>query len=57
MSFGALYCLVPWLWKKKALYSNALVEWHFWIVDARHRALHHVDVGRRHHAGLDVARL
>jgi cytochrome c oxidase cbb3-type subunit 1 len=21
---------VPWLWKKK-LYSNALVEWHFWI--------------------------
>lgn len=30
ISFGALYCLVPWLWKKK-LYSNALVEWHFWI--------------------------
>ncbi|MFN3230156.1 MAG: cytochrome-c oxidase, cbb3-type subunit I [Asticcacaulis sp.] len=31
VSFGALYCLVPWLWKKKKLYSNALVEWHFWI--------------------------
>jgi cytochrome c oxidase cbb3-type subunit 1 len=31
VSFGALYCLVPWLWKKKSLYSNALVEWHFWI--------------------------
>ncbi len=30
VSFGALYCLVPWLWKRK-LYSNALVEWHFWI--------------------------
>ena len=30
VSFGALYCLTPWLWKKK-LYSNALVEWHFWI--------------------------
>jgi len=30
VSFGALYCLVPWLWKKK-LYSNTLVEWHFWI--------------------------
>jgi cytochrome c oxidase cbb3-type subunit 1 len=30
VSFGALYCLVPWLWKKK-LYSNALVEWHFWL--------------------------
>lgn len=31
VSFGALYCLVPWLWKRKHLYSNALVEWHFWI--------------------------
>ena len=31
ISFGALYCLVPWLYKKKALYSKSLVEWHFWI--------------------------
>ncbi|MGA1342466.1 MAG: cytochrome-c oxidase, cbb3-type subunit I [Hyphomonas sp.] len=31
ISFGALYCLTPWLWKRKALYSNALVEWHFWL--------------------------
>ena len=31
VSFGALYCLVPWLWNKKKLYSNSLVEWHFWI--------------------------
>jgi len=31
VSFGALYCLTPWLWKRKSLYSNALVEWHFWI--------------------------
>ena len=31
ITFGALYCLVPWLWKKKALYSNRLVEWHFWL--------------------------
>ena len=31
VSFGALYCLVPWLWKKQRLYSNTLVEWHFWI--------------------------
>jgi len=31
ISFGALYCLTPWLWKRKALYSTALVEWHFWI--------------------------
>jgi cytochrome c oxidase cbb3-type subunit 1 len=31
ISFGAIYCLVPWLWKKERLFSNALVEWHFWI--------------------------
>jgi cytochrome c oxidase cbb3-type subunit 1 len=31
ISFGAVYCMVPWLWKKPRLYSNALVEWHFWI--------------------------
>ena len=22
---------MPWLWGKKELYSNRLVEWHFWI--------------------------
>ncbi|MFN3858035.1 MAG: cytochrome-c oxidase, cbb3-type subunit I [Caulobacter sp.] len=31
ITFGAVYCLVPWLWKKPGLYSNKLVEWHFWI--------------------------
>jgi cytochrome c oxidase cbb3-type subunit 1 len=31
ISFGALYCLVPWLWKRKGMYSRALIEWHFWI--------------------------
>ena len=31
VTFGAVYCLVPWLWKKQRLYSNAMVEWHFWI--------------------------
>jgi len=31
VSFGALYCLVPWLWRRKQLYSATLVEWHFWI--------------------------
>jgi cytochrome c oxidase cbb3-type subunit I len=30
VSFGALYCLVPWLWGK-SLYSLKLVNWHFWI--------------------------
>ncbi|WGM38316.1 cytochrome-c oxidase, cbb3-type subunit I [Caulobacter sp. NIBR1757] len=31
ISFGAIYCLVPWLWKKEKIFSNALIEWHFWI--------------------------
>src|SRR4029077_17074395 len=30
VSFGAIYCLVPWLWNRQ-LYSNKLVNWHFWI--------------------------
>jgi cytochrome c oxidase cbb3-type subunit 1 len=31
ITFGAIYCLVPWLWHRRALYSQRLVEWHFWI--------------------------
>jgi cytochrome c oxidase cbb3-type subunit 1 len=31
ISFGAIYCLVPWLWNRNDLYSRALVNWHFWI--------------------------
>ena len=31
ISFGALYCLTQWLWKRPALYSKNLVEWHFWL--------------------------
>src|SRR5271165_3326922 len=31
ISMGAVYCLTPWLWKRKGLYSQRLVEWHFWI--------------------------
>ncbi len=30
VSFGAVYCLVPWLWNRRSLYSMRLVEWHFW---------------------------
>ncbi|HZP78851.1 MAG TPA: cytochrome-c oxidase, cbb3-type subunit I [Pseudolabrys sp.] len=30
VSFGALYCLVPWVWNR-TLYSLKLVNWHFWI--------------------------
>ena len=31
VSFGALYCLVPWVFNRKQLYSLKLVNWHFWI--------------------------
>jgi cytochrome c oxidase cbb3-type subunit 1 len=31
ISFGAIYCMTQWVWKRERLYSNALVEWHFWI--------------------------
>lgn len=30
ISFGALYCMTQYLWKRDRLYSNAMVEWHFW---------------------------
>jgi cytochrome c oxidase cbb3-type subunit 1 len=30
VSFGALYCLIPWVWNRR-LYSLKLVNWHFWI--------------------------
>jgi cytochrome c oxidase cbb3-type subunit 1 len=31
ISFGAIYCLVPWLWNRSRLYSLKLVNWHFWV--------------------------
>ncbi|TNE57544.1 MAG: cytochrome-c oxidase, cbb3-type subunit I [Alphaproteobacteria bacterium] len=31
VSFGALYCLVPWVWGRERLYSIKMVSWHFWI--------------------------
>jgi cytochrome c oxidase cbb3-type subunit 1 len=31
VSFGALYCLTPWLWRREKLHSAALVDWHFWL--------------------------
>jgi cytochrome c oxidase cbb3-type subunit I len=30
ITFGALYTLVPSLWKREGMYSNRLVEVHFW---------------------------
>jgi cytochrome c oxidase cbb3-type subunit I len=31
ISFGAIYCLVPWLWNRKEMWSLRLVNWHFWL--------------------------
>ncbi|MDQ0505316.1 cytochrome-c oxidase, cbb3-type subunit I [Xanthobacter agilis] len=31
ISFGAIYCLVPWLWNKPNMYSVKAISWHFWI--------------------------
>ena len=31
ISFGAIYYLVPVLWNRKDMYSNALIRAHFWI--------------------------
>lgn len=31
VSFGALYCMTPWVWKRQRLYSVKLVEVHFWL--------------------------
>jgi cytochrome c oxidase cbb3-type subunit 1 len=31
VTFGAVYYLVPRLWRAQRLYSLRLVEWHFWV--------------------------
>ncbi|WP_394020330.1 cytochrome-c oxidase, cbb3-type subunit I [Xanthobacter pseudotagetidis] len=31
ISFGAIYCLVPWLWHKREMYSVKAISWHFWV--------------------------
>uniref|UniRef100_UPI00384B5C2B cytochrome-c oxidase, cbb3-type subunit I n=1 Tax=Sediminicoccus rosea TaxID=1225128 RepID=UPI00384B5C2B len=31
ITFGALYWLVPVLWKKREMFSSRLIEWHFWL--------------------------
>jgi cytochrome c oxidase cbb3-type subunit 1 len=31
ITFGSIYALVPWMWKRQAMYSPKLVEVHFWL--------------------------
>ncbi len=31
MTFGTMYKLVPWVWKREGVYSLRLEAWHFWL--------------------------
>jgi cytochrome c oxidase cbb3-type subunit I len=31
ITFGAIYAVVPWLWRRKQMYSARLIEVHFWL--------------------------
>jgi cytochrome c oxidase cbb3-type subunit 1 len=31
ITFGSIYAIVPWLWKRESMYSPKLVEAHFWL--------------------------
>jgi cytochrome c oxidase cbb3-type subunit 1 len=31
ITFGSIYASVPWLWKRERMYSDRLVEAHFWL--------------------------
>ena len=58
ITFGALYYLVPRLWKRsRPLLACGWSTWHFWVATLGIVLYITVDVGRRHHAGPDVARL
>jgi cytochrome c oxidase cbb3-type subunit 1 len=31
ITFGSIYTLTPWIWRKERMYSNKLIELHFWL--------------------------
>jgi cytochrome c oxidase cbb3-type subunit I len=31
ITFGSIYALVPWMWKRETMYSARLIEVHFWL--------------------------
>ncbi|MDT3378372.1 cytochrome-c oxidase, cbb3-type subunit I [Labrys neptuniae] len=31
ITFGSIYALVPWMWKREAMWSPKLIELHFWL--------------------------
>ena len=31
ITFGAMYKMVPWIWKREGTYSLRLEAWHFWL--------------------------
>ncbi len=57
ISIGAMYHLIPTcLGRRAEMYSVALINCALLAGHHRHRALHRLDVGQRHHPGSDVAR-
>lgn len=54
VSMGAMYYLIPRLFGRE-LYKFATGRSPFLDRDHRHRALYRIHVGRRYHAGPDVA--
>ena len=55
ISFGAIYCLVPWLWRREKALFRPAGRMAFLDLDHRHSALHHLHVGVGHHGRPDVA--
>jgi cytochrome c oxidase cbb3-type subunit 1 len=31
ISFGSIYAMVPWIWKRERMFSPGLIEAHFWL--------------------------
>jgi len=31
ITFGAMYKMVPWIWRRDGIYSERLEAWHFWL--------------------------
>ena len=58
VSFGVIYCLVPWLWgPQRTPVFHDFGQLAFLALNCGHPALHHLDVGFRYPSGSDVARL
>ncbi len=57
ITFGAIYASVPWLWKRKRMYSPSAGRGALLARACRNGDLRLRDVEFRHHPGADVADL